>query len=77
MNRGASYLVASHNMVFNKTAIKATESNHVKVVDSMQKILNKHEAKEARKVLHMSPEMKAKKKQGVKPPEIIRTEDLL
>ena len=43
MNRGATFLVAPQNLSFNKRAIKANEQNHVRVMDSIQSIISKHD----------------------------------
>ena len=57
LNRGTSYLVAPHNVTFNKKGMDASNANHIKVVNSLQGILDKHDAKESRAVKGMSPEM--------------------
>ena len=42
LNRGASFLVAPHNIQFNKRSMKVSEVNHQKVVDGLEQILYKH-----------------------------------
>ena len=48
LNKGASFLVAPHNMSFNKHAIKATEENHVKVIGDLNQIISKYQEEEAK-----------------------------
>jgi len=42
LNKGVSFFVAPHNLSFNKRAIRATEENHIKVMDDLNLILSKH-----------------------------------
>ena len=60
MNKGISYLVAPHNLSFNKRAIQTNGSNHTSVIGSIQEILDRHNVKESKKLKGMSPEMAAK-----------------
>ena len=76
MNRGASFLVAPHNLTFNKRAIEASQQNHNNVLSSIEQILGKHNAKEAKAMKGMTEEM-AKKRQANKPANIKRTEAFL
>ena len=73
LNKGTSFLVAPHNLSFNKRAMEASKSNHTKVLGSIEKILAKHNAKEAKAMRGMTEEM-AKKRMANKPNNIIRTE---
>ena len=42
LNRGASFLVAPHNISFNKHSKQVAEANHSKVVEGLESILHKH-----------------------------------
>ena len=53
-NRGASYLVAPHNLTFNKNAVDANAQNRSNVIESIQTILTKHKFEEAKKKKNMS-----------------------
>ena len=66
MNKGASFLVAPHNLTFNKRAIAASSKNHENVLSSIEHILAKHNAKEAKAMQGMTEEM-AKKRMAQKP----------
>ena len=57
MNTGASFLVAPHNLSFNKRAIQASEENHNNVLSSINHILAKHNASEAKQLKCMTEEM--------------------
>ena len=70
-------MVAPQNLSFNKRAIKANEQNHIRVMDSVQSILSKHDEKEARRLRGLSLESEAKKRAVKKPPNIERTEALM
>ena len=73
LNKATSFLVAPHNLSFNKRAMEASKSNHKNVLSSIEKILAKHNAKEAKAMRGMTEEM-AKKRMANKPNNIIRTE---
>lgn len=76
MNKGASYLVAPHNLTFNNRAMNVTHGNHSRVVSDIKAIIDRHNAAEAQKLAGLSPEIVAERKTQ-KPPEIQRTEELL
>lgn len=57
MNRGASFLVAPHNLSFDKRSINATSGNHAKVVDGLESILQKHKIEEEKKTKGLSEEL--------------------
>lgn len=76
MNRGASFLVAPHNLSFNKRSIQACDSNHAKVVDGLESILQKHKIEEEKKTKGLSDEL-VKQLKNKKPAEVMRTEALL
>ena len=59
MNKGASFLVQPHNLVYNKRALDAVDGNHHRVLGDLQQILDKHEAAEAKKIRGLSLEMAA------------------
>lgn len=59
MNRGASYFVQPHSLSFNKYAMKANKSNHLRVMSDLENILEKHAAQEAKKLKGLSEEMAA------------------
>ena len=76
LNRGASFLVAPSNLTYNMRAKRASESNHVRVVDQLQGIISKHEAKEAKKTRGMTLEQ-IKQREKQQPVAIKRTQKLL
>ena len=76
LNRGASFLVAPHNLTFNKHAIQASGSNHQKVVEGLESILKQHSEAEEKALKGLSPEMAASKK-SQKSIEVVRTEAML
>ena len=73
LNKGASFLVAPHNLTFNKRAVQASSSNHENVLNSIETILAKHNSKEEKAMRGMTEEMQ-KKRMANKPANIIRTE---
>ena len=76
MNKGASFLVAPHNMSYNKHAVKASDKNHQHVINDLENILNRHKAIEEKQMKGLSEEMAAQKK-SKKSQEVIRTESFL
>ena len=76
LNRGASFLVAPHNISFNKHSKQVAEANHSRVVEGLESILHKHKLLEEEKTKGLSEEL-AKQVKGNKPPEVRRTEALL
>lgn len=57
MNRGASFLVAPHNLSFNKRSIQASDSNHQNVLAGLESILHKHQVAEEKKMKGLSEEL--------------------
>ena len=57
LNRGASFLVAPHNISFDKHSKKVCESNHSKVVEGLESILKKHKLLEEQKMKGLSEEL--------------------
>ena len=76
LNRGASFLVAPHNMSFSKHTKNVAEANHTRVVEGLESILHKHKLLEEQKTKGLSEEL-AKQVKGNKPAEVRRTEALL
>ena len=76
LNRGASFLVAPHNLTFDKKAIIASETSHNKVIEDLEKILSKHKAAESKRLEGLSADM-IESRRNAKGIEIIRTEALL
>ena len=62
LNKGASFLVAPHNLTFNKRAVQASSSNHENVLNSIETILAKHNAKEEKAMRGMTEEMQKKRR---------------
>ena len=73
LNSGASFLVAPHNLRFEKRVQKATNKIRDGVKDSIQYIMGKHDKAEAKRLYGLPPEI-VKVKKGKKPQEIERTE---
>ena len=59
LNKGASFLVAPHNMSYNKHAVKVSDKNHQKVIDDLETILNRHKEEEEKQMKGLSEEMAA------------------
>ena len=57
MNRGASFLVAPHNLSFNKRSIQASDGNHQNVIAGLESILYKHQIEEEKKMKGLSEEL--------------------
>ena len=75
-NRGASFLVAPHNVTYDRKTRHASELNHYKVVENLESILQKHKADEDKKMQGLSAEI-ASSMQKTKPAAVTRTEALL
>ena len=50
LNRGASFLVAPHNLTYDKRAIKASEANTSSVIQNLESILQNHKDAEEKKL---------------------------
>ena len=56
LNRGLSYLVAPHNLTFDKKSIKVYETNKTKVIGDCDKIIKKYDDMIEHKLKGMSSE---------------------
>lgn len=72
LNKGASFLVAPHNLTFDKKAIIAAERNHKKVIEDLETILSNHKAAEEKRLEGLSADM-IEARSNAKGIEIIRT----
>lgn len=57
-NSGVSFLVAPHNLTFNEKAKKLVRDNNQKAIESMLKLVTKHEAKTQKRGGSLSKEDK-------------------